>query len=383
MLKRFLSDKSGNFAAITALTTLPLLAAVALAVDFSEMTRQKQAMLHALDATCFATAREFLSGASEADAKTYAQKFFTGNLGPAARYTTALTTIVPTAAAPRDNIECMSTIAYIPYFRGAVVKLLTGNYNTSQVDFSATSRVKIQNTVEVALVLDNSGSMGPPYSNRIDILKPAAKALVDTLAARAKLMKQVAKPVQFSLVPFAASVNVGSDNDDATWMDLDGVSPVHYENFDMTEPAVVIAANKEIKWKDGAYRKVGNGWPVAERETIFNRFSLYNDMRRYKASSGTATDPATSWQGCMEARPYPYNVDDTPPTETEPGTMYVPMFAPDEHNTARKTAGGRPMARTTTGGGTSLAASTATATDSFTIPVTLPATTRSPRHSGI
>lgn len=42
----------------------------------------------------------------------------------------------------------------------------------------------------------------------IDLLKSAAKDLVDNLAATAQIMKQVEKPVQFSVVPFAASVNV-------------------------------------------------------------------------------------------------------------------------------------------------------------------------------
>ena len=64
-------------------------------------------------------------------------------------------------------------------------------------------------------MLDNSGSMDELGSGsgekRIDLLKTAAKQLVDTLATQAQQMKQVDKPVQFALVPFAASVNVGPD----------------------------------------------------------------------------------------------------------------------------------------------------------------------------
>ncbi|WP_204265378.1 hypothetical protein, partial [Enterobacter hormaechei] len=67
---------------------------------------------------------------------------------------------------------------------------------------------------------------------RIDLLKQAAKQLVDTLAQQASMIQQVDKPVQFSLVPFAASVNVGPQNDNAPWMDTYGLSPVHHENFD-------------------------------------------------------------------------------------------------------------------------------------------------------
>ena len=95
--------------------------------------------------------------------------------------------------------------------------------------------IRLKNTLEVALVLDNSGSMDNTTASgqkRIDLLKAAAKELVKTLADQAKLIKQVDKPVQFSLVPFAASVNVGPDNAGADWMDVNGLSPVHQENFD-------------------------------------------------------------------------------------------------------------------------------------------------------
>ncbi|TIT57998.1 MAG: VWA domain-containing protein, partial [Mesorhizobium sp.] len=88
-------------------------------------------------------------------------------------------------------------------------------------------------------VLDNSGSMNNLGSGtgakRIDLLKTAAKQLVDTLALQAQQMKQVTKPVQFSLVPFAASVNVGPTHDQDSWMDQDGISPIQHEDFDWTK----------------------------------------------------------------------------------------------------------------------------------------------------
>ena len=81
------------------------------------------------------------------------------------------------------------------------------------MDFQATSEIRLKNTLEVALVLDNSGSMSEigtgSGKKRIELLKEASKELVDTLAGQAALMKQVGKPVQFALVPFSASVNVG------------------------------------------------------------------------------------------------------------------------------------------------------------------------------
>ena len=72
-------------------------------------------------------------------------------------------------------------------------------------------------------------------------------------------MKQIAKPVQFALVPFSGSVNVGPDNaTSATWMDQDGLSPIHHENFDWT----TAARRSTIS---GVYYKKGNGWGAAGR----------------------------------------------------------------------------------------------------------------------
>ena len=57
-------------------------------------------------------------------------------------------------------------------------------------------------------------------------------------------MKQVVKPVQFGLVPFAASVNVGPQYADADWMDTEGRSPIHHENFDW---GAFTASNKKVQ----------------------------------------------------------------------------------------------------------------------------------------
>ena len=37
-----------------------------------------------------------------------------------------------------------------------------------------------------------------------------------------------------------------------------------------------------------------------------------------------------AWGGCVESRPWPYDVQDTPPSIATPNTLFVPYFAPDE-----------------------------------------------------
>ncbi|TIS30754.1 MAG: hypothetical protein E5X11_26130, partial [Mesorhizobium sp.] len=42
MIGRFIGDKRGNYALLTVITMVPLMGAVALAVDFTELVREKQ-----------------------------------------------------------------------------------------------------------------------------------------------------------------------------------------------------------------------------------------------------------------------------------------------------------------------------------------------------
>jgi len=231
----------------------------------------------------------------------------------------------------------------------------------SSLDINAKTEVRLKNTLEVALVLDNSGSMSEKGTGsglkRIDLLKAAAKQLVSTLATQAGQMKQVSKPVQFSLVPFAASVNVGTANASATWMDTDGLSPVHHENFDWGTMKTA-NANKRVEKVSGIFYKKGTAWGAEENHKV-TRFTMYNDIKRQtgtqfvktgteyictktknnKCTAGYYQDVGydepvyaayASWQGCVEARPYPYNVNDEAPSTSNGATLFVPMFGPDE-----------------------------------------------------
>jgi Flp pilus assembly protein TadG len=136
-------------------------------------------------------------------------------------------------------------------------------------------------SVEVALVLDNSGSMGAASATEagtyLGDLKVAARNLVSVVYAGA----EGSDKVKMSVVPFAASVNVGADNRAAAWIDGAADSSIHTENF-------------------------------AEAR---RRFDLFNAM-------------GVAWRGCVEARPAPFDVHDAPATGGD--TLFVPMFAVDE-----------------------------------------------------
>lgn len=369
MILDFLRDRRGNYAMLTGLAMLPIMGGVAIAVDFSEMNRQKQTTVNALDAAGLATARQVASGASDEALIAYANEFFKANLGSVDPADTELTVVLPNNQHGGGTLKMSAVLNYKPYFLPSFFGLLgaPADERHKEITFSADSEIRLKNTLEVALVLDNSTSMNDygagSGQRRMTLLKSAAKQLVDTLALQAAQIKQVAKPVQFSLVPFAASVNVGPENSGADWLDVEGLSPVHHENFDWT---TLDDPNKRAEQAGGIWYKRGTGWGEEEGQML-TRFSLYRDMKvvtsheRVAGSERVVCDeyrsnhtckrkhteydyidtygPFASWQGCVEARPYPYNVNDAPASGGsantgigfgDPATMFVPMFGPDE-----------------------------------------------------
>ena len=67
MIRRFRRNESGQYAMMTAILAVPLLGALAFAVDFTEMNRQRVEVLNALDAAGIATARRVITGATDAE----------------------------------------------------------------------------------------------------------------------------------------------------------------------------------------------------------------------------------------------------------------------------------------------------------------------------
>ncbi|CDX44653.1 conserved exported hypothetical protein [Mesorhizobium sp. ORS 3359] len=368
MIRDFFRDRRGNYALITVITMIPLMGGVALAVDYTELIRQKQETLNALDAAGIATAQQIVAGASDDAVKAFAKQFFEANLSHVAAANTALTVTLPNNNTGGGTLILQASLKYKPYFLPAAIMLLNGGTaGETNVGVTARSEVRLKNTLEVALVLDNSGSMSINGSGtgqkRIDLLKQAAKQLVDTLALQAQQMKQISKPVQFSLVPFSASVNIGPTHDTDDWMDQNGISPIHHEDFDWSTMTSTNDPNKYAQKVNGIWYKRGDGWGDTKDQPL-TRFSLYSDMtvesdretvqppKQYvcdvtkkdgTCSKGHWVTPSptyiyttsryASWQGCVEARPYPYNDDDTTPTTSNPATLFVPMFAPDEAGT--------------------------------------------------
>lgn len=372
MFRRFLASRSGNYGLATAFALVPILGGIGIAIDYSEMVRQKQYVASALDAAGLATARRVLDGATDAELISYARVFFETNLGPVNPADTQLHVVLPDTEDGGGTLKLSADFDFRPSIFPIFNELRNEFFNQNvpkqdEIPFTVNSDIRLKNTSEVALILDNSGSMdqigGGSSKKRIALLKEAATYLVEELAKQSINIRQVDKPVQFSVVPFSASVNVGPEKASEAWMDIYGKSPIHHENFDWSTMTEAKSADNGDRWAQLAgnvWYKRGSGWGATEGQPL-TRFTIFSDMQYYTSreyvdtgkeyictryrNDGTCRSgywqntgyyvqsaPASyaSWQGCVEARPYPYNVNDARSSQDDPESLFVPMFAPDE-----------------------------------------------------
>ena len=166
----------------------------------------------------------------------------------------------------------------------------------------AHSNIKANSTVirsldrlEVALVLDNTGSMA---GTKLANLKTASNNLIDTLVAAAAQSTDTV-PLRMSLVPFSMTVRVQGTT-----------ATTNYNT-------ATHSGTGFPTWID-PQAKADVALGLDTMTTQSDRFTLLKQMNK------------TPWEGCVESRRQPYDVQDTAPTTTVPATMFTPYFWPDE-----------------------------------------------------
>jgi len=263
-------DERGVTAVIFAIVFSAVFLAVAVCIDYARTATQYVRVQNAVDAAALAASHRLGLPDQDSQGPADAQAYFDANIS---RHKTVGKLTSVSLDAGKGEVAATA--------HGDMLTSLLKAVGIRQIGFNNRSLVKKgKGTVEVALVLDNSGSMaGQPIAD----LRTAAQSLVTVLYAG----YEGTDKVKIAVVPFAASVNVGPHHATAPWMDQTGIAPTHLENF-------------------------------AEPRT---RFDLLAQM-------------GVPWRGCVEVRPAPYDVTDAVPTLVNPATLFVPMFAPDEPDAA-------------------------------------------------
>lgn len=270
MFKRFLQSTSGNFGLALAAASPALLLGVGFSIDVTNLMSAKADLQNALDAAVMASARP---GAVDVPRLDTFEAFFQSNV--------AGKQLLRDPAASLEVTETIASIRNRGVARSHVDLKFMPFFNMDPLITVSSTAYESRKNIEVALVLDNTGSMG---ADRMRSLREAANSLVDTLRS---MQSGSARQVRAALVPFVTAVNVKGEGFKDSWIDRTGANPLNGIQFNQID-----------------------GRP-ADHLQMFDRLGV-------------------AWKGCVEARPAPHNLDDSAPNPSDPATLFVPYFAPDE-----------------------------------------------------
>lgn len=281
MLRRLITDTSGNFAYVTALLALPLMAVAGMAVDYSRALSEKTRMQDAADGAVLAAAA---SGKTDhAQLSAIATQYFNGNIsqhGIGARVID-----ISIDAAKRITLTVGATVpvsfARVMHPEGIPIRVV------AQAEPGQDSKI------EIALVLDNTYSM---YGKKLTDLKAASKSMI-SIFQKADPQKM---RIKVGLVPFSRYVNVGVANRNQTWLDV----PADYStssDYCTTSRPVVSQSGCTTTTKTG-YND-GVSYTYEQKQCTSTK---YGDP---VTTCGTRTS-TYKWSGCVDSRKSPYDVTD-------------------------------------------------------------------------
>jgi Flp pilus assembly protein TadG len=200
----FIEDRSGNFAVIFALTSIPLLMSVGLAVDYTRMLTAKSDMQNALDAAVLSTAKDIAQGKiNSSQAKSAVTNFFEANIN-ANKLDIAAVKLVNFKFDPKTIKISATAETDLPLMFPVFTYGPNARVSTSSV------ASYVERKVEVSMVLDVTGSMnqdanGNPDPTKINELKVAAKAGVKEF-----IDNNISGNTRVAIVPYAFGVNAGA-----------------------------------------------------------------------------------------------------------------------------------------------------------------------------
>lgn len=324
--RRFLSDRSGNVAMMWGLMGAVLIGLIGITVDFTRAQALQNQMQNAADGAALVAERS--SNLSIANRTAAARAFFDAEMGASAQ-DVSFTVTQLTEGGHRVTANMPMELSLARIIRGEDWSLRV----------ESTAEANASPPIEVALVLDNTGSM----ANDMGALRSASAQLVSDL------LSLDGDTVRVAVVPFVAQVNIGNGATQMTWMDTTGVAPMNGELLEDRMIAQVprvasptTAANYtgtdcsalstfpyfdntgtgtnegypgpyRVRWLRGGLLDSGYCFAFTPLDGI-NYFTLFDLI------------PNATWGGCVEARPEPFDINDAPPNIGDPRTLFTPFF---------------------------------------------------------
>lgn len=282
-IRQLMADRRGAtavFFAISMVFTAPMVLGL---VDLYMGATQRNQLQDALDAAALFAARSTATTSSEID--VIGDRVLVANLA------------LPDGVSLVASNFTLSDDKVVAYAEISAPGLAPGLWPHGNLKANS-EVVRALDRLEIALVLDTTGSMA---GNKIANLKTAGKNLVDTLSAAAARVAEP-NPIKISVVPFSQAVRVQSTT-----------ALTSYVTASHSGPDIPT-------WLDPQGRAhVANGRDTFDVQS--DRFGLMKQM-------------GVSWNGCVESRQQPYDIQETAPDAATPATQFVPYFAPDEPDSA-------------------------------------------------
>jgi Mg-chelatase subunit ChlD len=274
LLARFCKNRDAGVIPVLALSVVPIMAALAGAVDYGHANSVRTSMQTALDSAALMLSKD-VQTLNDQQLTQKAEEYF---MALFARPDAQNVQIAPTLTSPQQGsyqlkLEGSATV-------NTTFARVIGH---QQIAISATSEVIWGiKKLNLALVLDNTGSMA--NNNKMTALKTAAKNLLTTLKNAAK----VDGDVKVAIVPFATDVNIGTGYVDADWIDW-----TDWETKNGT------CSKSSFKTKSSCNNNAGIWTPAAHSE----------------------------WNGCVWDRDQNNDILNTPPVAGSTPTMFAPHQA--------------------------------------------------------
>lgn len=282
-IRRFATARNGGVALMFALAMPPMTMLAVCGLDLQRASSVKRSLQDALDAATLAAARS--NETTDDGIRRVGMQALHANLAQ-------FPYVILDESAEVTNFSLDDDGSVTGTAHVDVDTLAAGAFLGDSLDVVAGSLVyRASRRVEVALVIDNTGSMNS--YGRLPAAQAAAINLVERLeAASEHSIEQDA--VRVSLVPFS-----------------DTVRP--HAGFSSQSNRTGASS---LGWLTRSPNHTGATGSTGLFSSGVDRFQLLDDMR-------------IGWGGCVESRPYPYDVRDTAPSNANQATMFVPYFNPD------------------------------------------------------
>ncbi|MEZ5995269.1 MAG: pilus assembly protein TadG-related protein [Hyphomonadaceae bacterium] len=307
----FKRDRSGNVAMMWALMGSVMVGLIGMSVDFTRAQAIRNQMQNAADGAALVAERS--ANLTMAERQAAAQAFFDAEMGDLA--STASFSVVEM----EEGGHRVEAHVPMPLSLAGIIR-----DEPWVIHVEAEAEANASPPIEVALVLDNTGSM----QNDMQALRDAASSLAEML------LSLDGDTVHVALVPFVAQVNIGNESSHLAWIDQTGAAPYNGELLENRAIAYRSSSGTSncTTLSDLPYAGYTGPYRITWRQGTGGTGGRTNRCYAWTPDDGVShlalfdLISNTEWKGCVEARPEPYDVNDAAPSVGTPQSMFVPFF---------------------------------------------------------